>query len=268
MPFTLYDAEHVSMPKLSFQQVKSGPFETQALLVRPDPKLDKNSLAIFTHGYTAYKNALLTWPERLAVEGVTTVLFDLPGHYLGTSCEVDSIEQFFTHTPKLFSSCVELAELQRQSNFEHLFVGGHSLGAIMSLYALDSLAEKYLALHAFLVGFGVEKEGEKHLLESPFFGKTLEFRNQLVSPAITSNHLFSWLKKSKEKLAVKNHNVTMITGLDDIVAGKGGSERMKEILLKNHNQVTLITPKNLPHHRPELASIYLAREIRSLLKRN
>ena len=67
--------------------------ETNALIFLPEIGVDdisevKSTFAVFTHGYTADKSSIINWPIRLAEAGVSSILFDLPGHYLGTFSEV------------------------------------------------------------------------------------------------------------------------------------------------------------------------------------
>ena len=69
--------------------------KSNALLFLPDPSRPiKEGLAVFCHGYTAHKGDLLTWASRLSEEGLTTLIFDIPGHYLGSYNEVESFEEF------------------------------------------------------------------------------------------------------------------------------------------------------------------------------
>lgn len=220
-------------------------------------------LAAFTHGFTSHKGSLLNWNTRLAEEGVASVLFDLPGHYLGSYCEANDFENFKANAPKLFRRALEQAVKAVRLEFpldEHHFVnpkviiGGHSLGAMLSLMALDEIAIKYKNIEAICVGLGLPEEGKTHLFNTPFYKSTLALRAQLVSPALHPDVVFPWIKSAKENIKINNKKIHFITGMDDLVVAKDGTERFMKILEEQNNEVSIERPTKLPHHQPELAA--------------
>ena len=74
-------------------------FNAMALLPSQDANEPSSidTWAIFTHGYTASKRDCLPWAQRLAEAGIPAVIFDLPGHYLGSFHECESFEDFKEH---------------------------------------------------------------------------------------------------------------------------------------------------------------------------
>ena len=69
--------------------------------------LVQNALAVFTHGITAHKEDVLTWSTRLAEMGMASIIFDLPGHYLGSFNEVHDLEQFKNKVHQFFHIAYE-----------------------------------------------------------------------------------------------------------------------------------------------------------------
>ncbi len=248
--------------------------EVHALLFLPDAsKVVKPSFGIFTHGYTSHKASILTWPSRLVEEGMSCLIFDLPGHYLGGFNEVEDFELFKTEAPKLFTqalTCLKDCFLEEFPLYEHYLdsdelkvaIGGHSLGALLSLLALEEMNESDLT--AICVGFGLPPEGVTHIFDTPFYKATLNLRSQLVSPGLDPKKVFPWIKKAKEKLSIANHNIHFITGDDDLVVGNDGSERLVKSLAQYGNHVTLEKPSKLPHHQPELAAVHIKRSLKEL----
>lgn len=220
-------------------------------------------LAAFTHGFTSHKGSILNWNVRLAEEGVVSVLFDLPGHYLGSFCEAQDFENFKTEAPKLFRRALDQAIKVIKEELpldEHHFlnpkvvIGGHSLGAMLSLLALDDLEQSYQKLEAICVGLGLPPAGKTHLFDTPFYKSTLALRAQLVSPALHPDVVFPWIKTAKEQIKIEHKKVHFITGQDDLVVDKDGTERLMEILKTLNNEVSLERPTKLPHHQPEMAA--------------
>ena len=162
-----------------------------ALIFLPDAnaKLVKAS-AVFTHGYTSHKSSILTWATRLAEEGIATIIFDQPGHYLGTFSEVNDFEEYKEHAPKLFRQAFEQLranlsyDVTKDSGF-NLILGGHSLGALLSLLALESNELSEFCPMSLCVGLGMPPKGVTHIFDTPFYKSTLNVRRQLVSPAIS-----------------------------------------------------------------------------------
>jgi hypothetical protein len=79
-------------------------FNAMALLPSQDANEPStiDTWAIFTHGYTASKRDCLPWAQRLAEAGIPAVIFDLPGHYLGSFHECESFEDFKEHAHECF----------------------------------------------------------------------------------------------------------------------------------------------------------------------
>ena len=247
--------------------------QVNALMFLPSPtKAPSKTLGAFTHGYTSHKASILSWCTRLAEEGMASVLFDQPGHYLGSYNEVNSFETYKTEVPKLFKKAIDLLvhtiEQQDQDLFKlienddfKLVLGGHSLGALMSLISLeDATFDKYDS-RCICVGLGMPPEGVTHIFDTPFYQATLNVRRQLVSDAISPEVIFPWIKERKENLTLENKKIHFITGLDDVVVGKNGSEIMRDNLL-DLNEVTLDRPNKIPHHMPELAAPHIKKYLK------
>jgi predicted esterase len=240
------------------------------------PAADKpiaKSIALFTHGYTSHKGSLLTWPTRLAEEGMTSVIFDLPGHYLGTFCEVESFESFKNDSIKLFESAWGFAKEKFCEHFplyENYFgendfevvLGGHSLGALMAIKALELESFKQFKRSAICVGLGMPEESKTHLFQTPFYKSTLVIREQLVSPEISPDKIFPWIKEEKRNCSVSNQKIHMICGKDDLVVGEGGVQRLVEVLETHGNQVSVDEPTKLPHHTPEAAAGHIKKYLK------
>jgi hypothetical protein len=139
----------------------------------------------------------------------------------------------------------------------NLILGGHSLGALLSLKALNITEfEKYNKI-AIAVGYGIGQHKNTHLFETSFYQKTLNIRRQLVSAALDSDKMFAWIKEEKLKQEIQNQRIHLITGQDDVVVGEGGMEALKFDLESKGNEVTSSEPKKLPHHEPTLASTHV-----------
>ncbi len=240
-------------------------FHVNALAFIPSLKIDtpvKKEWAIFTHGYTSHKGDCLNWATRLVEADVPCIIFDQPGHYLGSFNEVASLEEFKEHVHELFREAyVRLSELMELNlgpgNYprpENLILAGHSLGAFTAIKALELPAFKDLAIG---VGIGIGQRQAIHIFETAFYEKTLAVRRQLVSPALNSTEVFSWLKKEKENMTVSNQRIHLITGEDDVVVGPGGMEAFVKVLEENGNSVTAEKPKRLPHHEPGAATAHM-----------
>ncbi len=232
-------------------------FKFHALAFLPLKNL--NFRAVFSHGYTSHKGDCLNWAQRLADAGIPTIIFDLPGHYLGSFEEVHSFEEFKNHAHECFETAFNyLAQFAPVDGNTQIVLGGHSLGAYLSLKALnnpDFVAYKKLAI---CVGLGINQSTETHLFETAFYEKTLNIRRQLVSPCLDSDVVFPWIKEGKLNVSISGQKVHLICGKDDVVVGAGGANAMKIILEAQNNFVTLDEPSKLSHHEPSLAasSIY------------
>lgn len=246
----------------------SKPSTTNAFCFIPDKaKLEKGikSVSLFTHGFTSHKGSILNWSLRLAEEGVPGILFDLPGHYLGGFTEVESFEKFASEAPLMFESA--LAVLKENITFlnsdTNLLLGGHSLGALLSLKALDLCDfSSFSQVQAICVGFGLPPQGVTHIFDTPFYKSTLAIRAQLVSEAINPDVIFPWIKEEKENLSLTGHKVYLLTGEDDVVVGKDGSERLRDQLESLGNSVVLEKPAKLAHHLPESAAPHIKKWVK------
>lgn len=239
-----------------------------ALVFIPSPtKKAANTLGIFTHGYTSHKASILSWNTRLAEEGMPSILFDLPGHYLGSYNEVSNFDEFTVEVPKLFQKgrehLLEIISEESDELFQYysssapnIVLGGHSLGALMSLIALEDTYFSEFNTISLCVGLGMPPEGVTHIFDTPFYKSTLNVRRQLVSSAISPEVIFPWIKERKENLALSGKRIHFITGNDDVVVGKEGSEIMRDNL-KINNEVSLDRPNKIPHHMPELAAPHI-----------
>ena len=230
--------------------------KVNALYFRP-LKDTKKALATFTHGFTSSKFSILTWAQRMADEGIPSLIFDQPGHFLGSYHDVESFEIFQDHAPRLFEKAIEI----HKSHFDDfdsraLIFGGHSMGALTSLLHLENTnyANKTICIG---VGFGFPPSGVTHIFQTPLFKATIDMRRQLVSEHLNPDIVFPWIKSKKEELKISNHRIHLITGEDDAIVGKTGSELLKEELENLGNQVTLEKPQKLSHHMPELAAVHI-----------
>jgi len=250
--------------QIPFQDA-SATKHTNALAFIPAAKnLKSNRLAIFTHGFTSHKASIFNWPLRLAEEGVPCILFDLPGHFLGTFCEVDSFEAFKQNAPKMFASALDQgSSLIANNPINNLVLGGHSLGALIALKAIGleemrSVAKKT----AIAVGFGLPPEGVTHIFKTPFYKSTLMVRAQLVSKCLDPDAVFPWIKQEKEALSLRGQNLYFLTGEDDMVVGKDGTQRLAQQMRDQGNEVTLEMPSKLPHHLPEGAAPHIKKYLK------
>ncbi len=243
-------------------------FQVNALAFIPALKIDspiRKEWAIFTHGYTSHKGDCLNWATRLVEADVPCLIFDQPGHYLGSFNEVQSLDEFKAHVHELFREAyLRLSELMENNlgrmNYpqpESIILAGHSLGAFTAIKALELPAFKNLKRLAVGVGIGIGQRQAIHIFETAFYEKTLAVRRQLVSPALDSKDVFSWLKEEKEKMTISNERIHLITGEDDVVVGPGGMEAFLKVLEDNNNSVTWEKPKRLPHHEPGAATPHM-----------
>jgi predicted esterase len=254
-------------PKLVCTELALPWFEVNAMAFLPDLQLPeiKKEWAIFSHGYTSHKGDCLNWATRLVEAGVPCLIFDQPGHYLGSFKEITSLEDFKLHAHELFAEgFFRLQQLMEQyigkGNFptpKNIILGGHSLGAYMALSALELEPFQHFLRLGIGVGIGIGQRQATHLFETAFYEKTLAIRRQLVSPKLDSREVFSWLKNEKEKMTVSGERIHLMTGEDDVVVGPGGMEAFAEVLQKNQNQVSLERIKRLPHHEPAAATPHL-----------
>lgn len=256
--------------------------KTNALIFLPAVKNDDGvtsdiqpTVAIFTHGYTSDKSSIINWPIRLTEAGVACILFDLPGHYLGNFSEVEDFEYFKNHAHELFlNAFLELKKkfIEELPLHEHLLnenqlklvLGGHSLGAMLSLKALMLPEFKKYEKLSISVGLGMAPLNVVHIFDTPFYKATLKIREQLVSPALNPENIFPWIKEEKKVFDVHNQRIHLITGVDDMVVGEDGMERFTESLVLKNNTVTIEKPTKLPHHEPQLAAAHVKKYLKKI----
>ncbi len=226
------------------------------------PANDSHRLAIFCHGYTSHKGSLLSWATRLCEEGIACMIFDVPGHYLGNFSEVESFEEFKNSAHELFEDAWNEALEHLSSRPKQVVLGGHSLGALLALKALDLPCFDLIECLGLGVGLGMPPKEVVHIFDTPFYKSTLLLRAQLVSPELHPDKVFTWIKEEKENLNLSQKRIHLLSGEDDMVVGQDGMERFAQRLEKYGNQVTMDKPKRLAHHVPENA----ASHIKSFLK--
>jgi hypothetical protein len=225
----------------------------------------KSEWALFTHGYTSHKGDCLNWATRLVDAGVPCLIFDQPGHYLGSFHEVKTWEDFRDHAHELFAEAFNRLQGLMELNLgigqfppvRTIILGGHSLGAFNSIQAIELPQFINLQKVAVAIGIGIGQRQAIHLFETAFYEKTLSMRRQLVSPCLDPKVVFSWLKKEKENMIISSQRIHLITGEDDVVVGGGGLEAFIEVLERNGNKVSWDKPKRLPHHDPGAATPHL-----------
>lgn len=241
-------------------------FSVNAMAFIPSPEKEVHcEYAVFSHGYTSHKGDCLNWATRLVDAGVPTIIFDQPGHYLGSFHELESFEDFKNHAHELFGEAFRRLEVLVDETLgvgshplcRNVILGGHSLGALMALRALELPAFSSLGRIAVGIGLGIGQRQATHIFETAFYEKTIAIRRQLVSPVLDSKLVFPWLKDAKEGLSVSGERIHLITGEDDVVVGPGGVEALLEVLEKHGNAVTLERPKRLAHHEPGAAAPHL-----------
>ncbi len=238
-------------------------YSVHGLIFLPEPGQKRiPTLMLATHGLTAHKASLLNWSLRLGEAGVASILFDLPGHYLGGWSEVPSFDWFCEYAHQLYGEAFRqlTRECQGQGNDgpARIVLAGHSLGGLLALKALELEDFKTCPeRHALAVGFGLAKPGAPHLFDTPFYQKTFQQRAQLISPLLDPQKILFWIREQKEGLKLQGKKIHLLSGHDDIVANEQGVGRMAELLQKLGNQVSIEHPKKLPHHAPELAAPHI-----------
>ncbi|MBK23096.1 MAG: hypothetical protein CME70_03740 [Halobacteriovorax sp.] len=238
--------------------------KTNALAFIPSAKKPSaKALAVFSHGYSSHKGSILNWPTRLAEEGMPSVIFDLPGHYLGNFSEVKDFEKFKSASPELFIKAHEELKVLSGQSPESVVLGGHSMGAMLAMMSSNLGYFDNLKTTLLCVGLGRLPVGAKHLFNSPFYKSTLNLRAQLVCDELHPEKVFPWINEVKTNIVLSNKRIHFITGADDVVVGEGGSERMADELTKQGNTVTLDKPVKLPHHLPEQAAGFIKKFLKS-----
>ena len=244
--------------KITKKTLKNKRFSFNAMAFTPKEQSEtKKNGALFTHGYTASKSDCLNWAQRLVDNNIPTVIFDLPGHYLGSFNEVDSFSDFSEHAHECFEDAFSLLQDLIKTPCKSLILGGHSLGALLSIKALNLKSFEAFEKTAIAVGLGISDHKTTHLFESSFYQKTLELRRQLVSSTIDSDYVFPWIKEQKSNMVIRDKKIHLICGKDDVVVGQNGAKRMYDRLKELGNDVSLDEPSKLPHHEPERAATHI-----------
>jgi hypothetical protein len=252
--------------KIVKQTLKNKYFKFNAFCFIPSKDVDAPAIrkewALFTHGYTANKMDCLNWAQRLSEAGIPCCIFDLPGHHTGSLNDINSFEDFRDHSTECFIDAYNFLKSLLETDCERLILGGHSLGALLSLKALNLPEfDSYNPL-AIGVGLGISQHKSLHLFETSFYERTLNIRRQLVDENIDSDLVFPWIKEEKLNLKIEGKRIHLICGLDDVVVGEGGMEALA-FDLREYNEVTTFEPKRLPHHEPSIA----ASQIYSFIKK-
>lgn len=244
--------------KINFKTLSNDHFQFNAAVFLPDPDERKDVWAIFTHGYTASKSDNIAWASRLSDAGIPCVVFDLPGHNLGSINKIESFEVFKSHAHEGFETAAQfLSETLREDSPSKYILGGHSLGALLSVKALELDRFNSDNSIAIGVGLGISQHKSTHLFESSFYQKTLNIRRQLVASEIDSDYVFPWIDEEKKSIGISGKKIHLICGEDDVVVGKGGMQAFKEHLIANRNEVSSNEPKKLPHHEPSMAATHI-----------
>ena len=224
--------------------------------------------AIFTHGYTSHKSVLVPWASKIVDRNIPTLIFDLPGHFLGSFNEAPSFDSFKVNAPKLFEVARNLINKRSNQEIPFYFIGGHSLGALVSLLSLKDLRLESNQKLAIGVGFGAPPENITHIFDTPFFKKTMEIRKQLVSKSLDPKTILPWIRDTKNSNMIKNQRIHLISGQDDVIVGKNGLDRLIDHLESSGNKVSFDKPKNLPHHLPENGSTHISHFIKKFIEEN
>lgn len=244
--------------KINFKTLRNEYFTFNAAVFLPEKSERKPIRALFTHGYTASKSDNISWAQRLSESGIPCAIFDLPGHYLGSINQVDSFETFKAHAHEGFEAAAAfLGDELGDELLERYILGGHSLGAMLSLKALELDRFEQTPSLAIGVGLGIGQHQSTHLFETSFYQKTLNIRRQLVCPELDSDNVFPWINQEKREIAIEGKRVHLITGVDDVVVGEGGMKALQERLESFGNDVSIQEPKRLAHHEPGMASTHI-----------
>ena len=235
-------------------------WQSNALLFFTSDSSD--ALSVFTHGYTTSKSDLVSWAVKSAELGANSIIFDLPGHYLGSFNEVTDFQIFQQKAHYLFHHVIQIYK-NHLPRFNKLILGGHSLGALLALKALGLAEFGNLKKMGIAVGLGLQ-DNKGHWV-SPFIENYLASRGQLVSEALRPAVLFPWLSKEKQNLQISGQHIYLLAGKDDYLVSEIGADNIKMILEKTGNTVYLERPESLGHHRPELAAGHIRRYIKKFI---
>ena len=236
--------------------------KTNALLFLPENQSPKHC-AIFSHGYTSHKGSILTWAQKLMDIDIPCVIFDLPGHFLGSFNNVKRFEYFKNESHLLFDNAFRHVQQTFPGHKLSAIIGGHSLGALMSLKACQEFS--YFN-NSICVGLGRLEINEKHLFNAPLFEQTMVLRAELVSSSIHPKKVLPWISQLKNHIKLSNKTIYLLAGKDDlVVGGENGVLRMQEALSGNNVHIELV-PK-LPHHEPERAGIFIKKLVKNFFLR-
>lgn len=246
--------------KLVKTTLKNKYFEFNSIAFLTDKGAENpyhNTFAVFTHGYTASKSDCIAWASRLSESGINTVIFDLPGHHLGSFNSVPSFEIFKAHAYECFLEAFHFLRRELGYDCETLVTGGHSLGALLSLEALSIQEfQKYKQI-GICVGYGLNQSEKTHVFDTPFYQKTINIRRQLVDPNLDSDLVFPWVRDHKVDIQVSGKRIHLITGADDVVVGENGMEYLAKLLEQKMNIVSTAKPNRMPHNEPSVAASHI-----------
>ena len=196
---------------IEFDLLEHETVRTDAISFLPDPSRgETGTLAVFAPGYTSEKSQLLSWGTGLAALGVPTLIFDLPGHYLGNLHPLGSFEDFKNHTPHLFARGLEtLRERAGERGREayQVVLGGHSLGSLMAAEAIRLPDFSSMARLLIGVGLSASPANGTHIFETDLYRETLEVRKQLVAPCLSPDRIIPWIKEDKANVSLSGETV-------------------------------------------------------------
>ena len=239
--------------------LKTKNLKTQGLIFNP---IEDNSAkcCVFTHGYTSHKGSILTWAQKVIDLGAPSLIFDLPGHYLGNFDEVNEFNHFIEEVPQLFEKAFSII-LENNKYATKPIIGGHSLGALMALKASN---EFEMFKEIICVGLGSLPINKPHLFETPFFKDTMHLRSELVSECLNPKLMLPWISEQKRQPITHNKSIHLIGGKDDIIIGgeEGINQMGKTLQETNVVDIQLIT--KLPHHTPENAGIFIKKTLQQI----
>ena len=255
--------------KIVKKTLKNKYFQFNSMLFLPPKSTEtpySKTWALYTHGYTASKSDCIAWASRLSDSGINCAIFDLPGHHLGSYNAVNSFEEFKTHAHECFLDAYHFLKDEADTECETLIIGGHSLGALLSLEAMSLGEFQKHNLINISVGYGLNQSADTHIFDTTFYQKTINIRRQLVDPHLDSDLVFPWVKEHKEDINIEGKRIHLITGEDDVVVGKGGMEYLANVLKLKQNIVSTSEPKKMPHNEPSLAASHIFSFLKKELK--
>lgn len=234
--------------------------KTHALFFIPEETTSTNC-CIFTHGYTSHKGSILTWPQKMMDLSLPTIIFDLPGHFLGQYNDVPSFETFKQEAPLLFNESFQVIR-NEAPEITKAITGGHSLGALLSLiHSKDALFVDQL----ICVGLGSLPIDKPHLFETPFFKDTMLLRSELVSKHLNPKVALPWIAQTKNSEITRHKKIHLIAGKDDIIIGGEKGIHQMASYLETSNVITKHIIPKLPHHQPENAGVFIKKIVQQII---